>query len=59
MLYFTHDVDFAFSTTRNIFQNSQLQELTLDPSRRRTYLGHLHDICTTTYNHNFGFRFHL
>ena len=50
MLYFTHDVDFAFSTTRNIFQNSQLQELTLDQSRRRTYLGHLHDICTTTYN---------
>jgi len=50
MLYFTHDVDFAFSTTRNIFQNSQLQELTIDQSRKRTYLGHLHDICTTTYN---------
>ena len=50
MLYFTHDTDFSFSTSRNIFQNRELQKLTADPSRKRAYLAHLHEICTTVYN---------
>ncbi|MDB4544838.1 lamin tail domain-containing protein, partial [Akkermansiaceae bacterium] len=50
VLYFPHDMDFAFSATRNIFENSELSKITTDPARRRRYLGHLHDICTTVYN---------
>ena len=50
VLYFTHDTDFSFSATRNIFQNTELQKLTGDPSRKRAYLAHLHEICTSVYN---------
>jgi hypothetical protein len=50
VLYFPHDMDYAFSATRGIFQNSELQKLVADPSRRRLYLGHLHHICTTRFN---------
>ncbi len=53
MLYFPHDIDFAFSVTRGIFENRELQELTVDHTRRRQYLGHLHDICTTSYNQRY------
>ncbi|NDG22166.1 MAG: hypothetical protein EB162_05880, partial [Euryarchaeota archaeon] len=50
MLYFTHDTDFSFSTSRNIFENTELQKLTVNPARKRAYLAHLHDICTSVYN---------
>jgi hypothetical protein len=50
VLYFPHDMDYAFDATRNIFSNRELQKLTVDPTRRRAYLGHLHDICTTVFN---------
>lgn len=50
MLYFTHDTDFSFSTSRNIFENTELKKLTANPARKRAYLAHLHDICTSVYN---------
>jgi hypothetical protein len=50
ILYFTHDTDFSFSATRNIFQNAELQKLTADPARKRAYLAHLKEICSTVYN---------
>lgn len=50
VLYFPHDLDFAFSATRNIFENTELQKLIANPARRRAYLGHLHEICTTVFN---------
>lgn len=50
VLYFPHDLDFAFSATRNIFENIELQKLIVNPARRRAYLGHLHEICTTVFN---------
>jgi hypothetical protein len=53
MLYFPHDMDFSFSATRPIFTNTELQKLTVDPARRRAYLGHLHDVCTTVFNQSY------
>jgi hypothetical protein len=50
LLYFPHDMDFNFLATRDIFQNNELKKLTADPARKRTYLGHLHDICSTVFN---------
>lgn len=53
VLYFPHDMDFSFSATRSIFENSELQKLTVNSARRRAYLGHLHDICTTVFNQSY------
>ena len=50
VLYFPHDVDFAFSATRGIFVNSELNRIISNPSYRRDYLSHLYDICSTVYN---------
>lgn len=50
VIFFPHDMDFSFSTSRSIFANRQCNKLTDDPARLRLYLGHLHDIITTTYN---------
>jgi len=50
VLYFPHDMDFAFSANRNIFSNNELNKIRAVPARHRAYLGHLHDICTTVYN---------
>ncbi|WP_193212562.1 lamin tail domain-containing protein [Luteolibacter marinus] len=50
MLFFPHDMDYAFSTNRSIFENSELQKLIVNPVRKRAYLGHLHEICTTVFN---------
>ncbi|MFP6885005.1 MAG: hypothetical protein VCA40_11260, partial [Roseibacillus sp.] len=50
VMFLPHDMDFAFSTTRSIFANSECSRLTADPARKRIYLGHLHDIISTTYN---------
>jgi hypothetical protein len=52
VLYFPHDMDFSFSATRDIFENSELQKLMADPLRKRIYLGHLYDICTRVFNHD-------
>ncbi len=50
VLYFPHDMDFAFNATMSIFQNSELQKIIAQPARRRAYLGHLHHVCTTIFN---------
>ncbi len=50
VIFFPHDMDFSFSTTRSIFINPECNKLAADGVRRRIYLGHLHDIISTTYN---------
>ncbi|MDG2123893.1 MAG: lamin tail domain-containing protein, partial [Verrucomicrobiales bacterium] len=50
VMFLPHDMDFAFDASRSVFANSQCSKLTRDGARRRIYLGHLHDIITTTYN---------
>ncbi|MBT6463956.1 MAG: DUF5011 domain-containing protein [Opitutae bacterium] len=50
IIYFPHDMDFSFSTTRSIFANPECSKLAADAGRRRMFLGHLHDIISTTYN---------
>ena len=46
-------MDFSFSTTRSITANSDVSTIVNDPPRLRQYLGHLHDIITTTYNNSY------
>jgi hypothetical protein len=53
VLYFPHDMDFSFDATRGIFENSELQKLTSNPARRRAYLSHLYEICTTVFNQSY------
>jgi len=53
VMFLPHDMDFAFDAGRSIFANSQCSKLTRDPARRRLYLGHLHDIISTTYNNGY------
>ncbi len=53
MLFFPHDMDFAFNATRGIFENTELQKLVANGARRRAYLGHLHEICTTVFNQSY------
>ena len=50
VLYFPHDIDFAFSSSRGIFENSELNRIINNQSYRRSYLAHLYDICSTVYN---------
>ncbi|MEO1845276.1 MAG: lamin tail domain-containing protein, partial [Akkermansiaceae bacterium] len=53
VMFLPHDMDFSFSTSRSIFANSQCSKLTADGKRKRIYLGHLHDIISTTYNNSY------
>jgi hypothetical protein len=53
VMFLPHDMDFAFDAGRSIFANSQCSKLTTDPGRRRIYLGHLHDIISSTYNNSY------
>jgi len=53
VMFLPHDMDFAFDAGRTIFANSQCARLTTDPARRRIYLGHLHDVISTTYNNRY------
>ncbi|WP_367871438.1 lamin tail domain-containing protein [Luteolibacter sp. Populi] len=53
VLYFPHDMDFSFSATRDIYENSELQKIIANPLRERIYLGHLHDICTRVFNQDY------
>jgi hypothetical protein len=53
VLYFPHDLDFSYSATRSIFENSELNKIIAQPRYRRSYLGKLHDICTTVFNQNY------
>jgi hypothetical protein len=53
LIFLPHDMDFAFDASRSIFSNTDLTTITSDQARRRQYLGHLHDIITTTYNNSY------
>ncbi len=61
MLYFPHDMDFAYDVNMGIFTNSELQKLVADPvreqrgerARERLYLGHLYNICHTVFNQSY------
>jgi len=53
VMFLPHDMDFAFDAGRTIFANSEVSKLTADPARRRIYLGHLHDIISSTYNNSY------
>ncbi len=67
IIYLPHDMDFAFSNTRSIYANGEVNRMTNSAStpgneaRRRIYLGHLHDIITTTWNADYmgGWQDHL
>lgn len=67
IIYLPHDMDFAFSNTRSIYANGEVNRMTNTPSipgnegRRRIYLGHLHDIIHTTWNADYmgGWQDHL
>ena len=50
MVFLPHDMDNAYNATLSLFNNPQCAALTAKPSRRRQYLGHLHDVVTTTFN---------
>lgn len=50
ILYFPHDIDFAFSATRGIFVNRELNRIVANQTYRRAYLAHLYEICSTVYN---------
>lgn len=50
ILYFPHDIDFAFNANRGIFENSELNRIVSNQTYRRAYLAHLYDICSTVYN---------
>ncbi len=53
VLYFPHDLDFSYSATRNIFQNSELTKIIAQPRYRRAYLGKLYAICTKVFNQTY------
>ncbi len=53
VMFLPHDMDFSFDTNRSIYANGECNRLTQDQRRRRIYLGHLHDIITTTYNNSY------
>jgi hypothetical protein len=46
-------MDYAFDANRSIFANAECNTLTANPVRKRMYLGHLHDIISTTYNNSY------
>lgn len=50
MVFLPHDMDNAYNATLSLFNNPQCAALTAKASRRRQYLGHLHDVVTTTFN---------
>ncbi|MCA9248424.1 MAG: lamin tail domain-containing protein, partial [Planctomycetales bacterium] len=49
-LYFPHDLDFAYSTTRSILQNNELNKLIARPAWARLYFGNVLDVIDTTFN---------
>jgi hypothetical protein len=50
VLFFPHDMDFSYSTTRALVPNSDLGKLIGTPGRERLYYGHMWDILSTAYN---------
>ncbi len=50
---FPHDMENSWVAGLSIWANPECARLTQDGGRRRIYLGHLHDIVTTTFNQNY------
>lgn len=48
-----HDMDYGWNAGLSIWSNPECLRLTQDGRRRRIYLGHLHDIITTTWNQGY------
>ena len=48
-----HDMDFGWNTGLSIWSNPECSKLTQDGRRRRIYLGHLHDIISSTWNQGY------
>lgn len=48
-----HDMDFGWNSGLSIWSNPECAKLTQDGRRRRIYLGHLHDIISTTWNQSY------
>jgi hypothetical protein len=55
MLLFPFDMDFAFilSPTAPLSSNTDLTRLLLNPTNRHAFLGHLHDIVSTSFNRDY------
>jgi hypothetical protein len=53
VLYFPHDVDAFFSSTRSIVPNADASKMLAVPAYARAYYGHLLEILSTTYNANY------
>jgi len=57
--FLPHDMDFQWSATRSIFPNNEVTKLTATPlnpgnaQRLRIYLGHLHDMISTSWNQSY------
>ena len=57
--FLPHDMDFQWSATRSIFPNNEVKKLTDTPlntgnaQRLRIYLGHLHDMISTSWNQSY------
>jgi hypothetical protein len=51
-MYFPWDMDFSFNTgsTSSMTPNADLGKFIANPVWRRLYWGHVHDICTTSFN---------
>ncbi len=53
IIFLPHDMDYSFSETRSIYANLECAALTASAVRNRIYLGHLHDIISTTYKNSY------
>lgn len=53
VIFLPHDMDYSFDSNRSIYANPECNTLTDSPARNRQYLGHLHDIISTTYNNSY------
>jgi lamin tail-like protein/CotH protein len=49
-LYFPHDLDAFYSSTRPLIGNSDLSKIIANPGYERLYYGHVHDVLGTAYN---------
>ncbi len=48
-----HDMDYGWNAGLSIWSNPECSKLTQDGRRRRIYLGHLHDLISTTWNQGY------
>ena len=53
IICFPHDLDFAFSSSRSITENTELKKIIKNDAHKRTYLAHVNNILTTTFNESY------